>query len=105
MGRLEVLLDVDAERLEGGDVDDLGLVGDVLAALVGLVELVDADEEAAQGLAGAGGRGDEGVLSGGDGGPGAELRRRRPLGERRSNHVRTAGWNSSSTLHPPPGPA
>ena len=67
-GLLEVALDVVAEGLKGGDVDDARTV--LKVARLGLAdELVDADEEGSERLAGAGGGGDEGRLTGVDAGP------------------------------------
>ncbi len=77
---LEVLGDVDGQRLQRRDVDD-PRAGDRLAPGVGEVQAVDGHEEAGQRLAGARRRRDQRVLAGGDGWPGGLLRRRRPLGE------------------------
>ncbi len=71
-GGFEVALDVVAERLEGRDVDDTGLVGEV-AGFGLLDEGVDAAEEGRERLAGAGGRGDEDVAAGLDEGPAGSL--------------------------------
>jgi hypothetical protein len=43
--RLEVLVDVDRQGLQGGDVDDLGSVQETDTRLVGSVQPVDADQE------------------------------------------------------------
>ena len=80
-GSPQVALDVDAERLERGDVEDAGAPGLVLGPLAAQ-QPVDRVEEGAQRLAAAGGRDDQCVLALGDGRPRAVLRRRR-LGERR----------------------
>ena len=57
-GEREILLDVVPERLERGQVEDLGLVGEVGS----LPELaVDGGEERGERLAAPGGRGDQGV--------------------------------------------
>src|SRR5207302_7371668 len=74
---LEVLLDVDRQRLERRHVHHLGGALDGLAALGRAIQRVDADEEAGQRLAGAGGRGDQRVLAGRDVRPALKLRRRR----------------------------
>src|SRR6185295_1540388 len=78
---VEVLGDVDRERLQRGDVDDAGDVVDRLAPLVRAVEAVDAHEEAGERLARSGGRGDEGVGAGRDVAPPARLRRGGAVGE------------------------
>ena len=72
----EVALDVDAERLERGDVEHARAAGLVVGAL-GAEEPVDRVEEGTEGLAAAGGRDDQRVLAGGDRIPGALLRRSR----------------------------
>ena len=78
---LEVLGDVDRERLQRRDVDDPRGACDLVALLVGAVEAVDADEEAAEGLARSGGRGDQRVVAGRDVRPALGLGRGGPLGE------------------------
>ena len=78
---LEVLVDVDGQRLERGDVDDLGRPLHRLAARGGEVQLVDGDQEAGQRLARAGGRGDERRLAGRDVRPALLLRRGGAVGE------------------------
>src|SRR5690606_7504593 len=80
-GALEVLGDVDRERLERRHVDDLRPPGDVLAPGVGPVEAVDADEEPGQRLARTGGRGDERVAPLGDVRPPGPLRGGGAVGE------------------------
>ena len=69
---LEVALDIVAEGLEGGDVDDARRAVEI--AGLGLAnELVDANEEGGEGLAGAGRGGDERGLTGVDAGPALRL--------------------------------
>ena len=94
---LEVLGDVDGQRLERRDVDDPRGAVDVVARVVGAVQAVDADEEPGERLARAGGRGDRACRG-----------RRRcaasprpagvvgPSGKRRRNHSATAGWKPAS---------
>jgi hypothetical protein len=71
---LEVLGDVDRQRLERRDVDDPGGGGHRLAPLVRPVERVDRHEEPRQRLARAGGGGDQRV------GPRPDVRPPQPLG-------------------------
>ena len=78
---LEVLGDVDGQRLQRRDVDHPGDAVDLVAPLVRPVEAVDADEEPGERLARAGGRGDERVVAGGDLGPTFGLRGGGALGE------------------------
>ena len=80
-GALEVLGDVDGQRLERRHVDDLGPVGHGLAPGVGPVQAIDADEEPGQRLARAGRRGDERVAALGDLRPPLALGPRGSLGE------------------------
>ena len=91
---LEVLLDVDCQRLERGDVHDPGTAADLLTGLVGPVCLVDSHEEAGQGLAGSGGRGYEDVGATLDERPSLGLRFGRALGKRSANQAAIAGWSS-----------
>ena len=60
-GALEVLRDVDGERLQRRDVHDAGRALERGARLVLAVQTVDADEEPGEGLPGPGRRGDQGV--------------------------------------------
>ena len=71
---LEVLMDVDGQRLQRRDVDDLGDALHALPAGGGAVQLVDRGEEAGQGLARACGGGDQGRLAGRDVRPALGLR-------------------------------
>ena len=77
---LEVLGDVDRQRLQRRDVDDPG-AADREPPGVGEVQPVDGHEEAGQRLARAGGRRHQRVLPGGDGWPGGLLRGCGPVGE------------------------
>ena len=63
---LEVLGDVDRERLQRGDVDDPRDAVDVISAFVCAVETIDADEESGERLARPRRRRDQRVGSGGD---------------------------------------
>jgi hypothetical protein len=74
---LEVLLNVDAERLERRDVDDVGLLVEGPLRLELPVEAIDEDEEGRERLARARGCGDQCVAAGGDGRPALRLRLRR----------------------------
>jgi hypothetical protein len=58
---VQVLRDVDRERLERRHVDDLRPPSDLLACVVSAIETVDADEESRQRFPRAGGRRDERV--------------------------------------------
>ena len=78
---LEVLGDVDRERLQRRHVDDARDAVDRLAGVVGAVEPVDADEEAGERLPRAGRRRDERVGARGDVRPGVALRRGGTVGE------------------------
>ena len=78
---LEVLGDVDRERLQRRHVDDPGDVGDRLARVVGPVEPVDADEEPGEGLARSGGGRDQRVDARGDVDPALGLRAGRAVRE------------------------
>ncbi len=78
-GGLEVLADVNRQRLERRDVHHLGGALDGLPALGRPVQLVDADEEAGQGLARAGGGRDERVVAGRHLWPAEFLGWRRPV--------------------------
>ncbi len=80
-GALQVLGDVDRERLQRRHVHDARDTGDRLTRLVGQVALVDALEERGERLARTGGRGDERVPARRDEGPAFALRRRRPFRE------------------------
>ena len=73
---LEVLPDVVAERLQGGDVDDGGLVGQPSGPRRP-DQPVDRPEEGGERLTRARGRGDQRVPAGGDRAPTVGLRRRR----------------------------
>ena len=79
----QVAVDVGAQRLERGDVEDPGLLrqraGQALAQ-----QQIELDEERREGLAGAGGGGDQGVAAGADRVPALPLgagRLAQPLGE------------------------
>jgi hypothetical protein len=80
-GSLEVLGDVDGQRLEGRHVEHPGHVGDLGPVLGRPVEPVDGDQEGGQGLARPRRGGDERVLRGGDGGPAPPLGLRGALRE------------------------
>ncbi len=70
---VEVLLDIVAEGLEGGDVEDVSALGE--ASGEGEAdERVEAGEEGGEGFAASGGSGDECVTAGEDVGPSGELR-------------------------------
>ena len=98
---LEILLDVRGEGLER-DVDDARLaVLDAAGRRRLPEEPVDRDEEGGQRLARAGGRGDQRVLAAGDRGPAAAWGSVGPSGNRRSNQIRTAGWEKVSASMAP----
>ena len=77
----EVLLDVDGQRLERGDVDDPCTAAQLLTCLVRPVRLVDSHEEASQGLARSCGRSYEHVGAALHERPSLGLRFGRALGE------------------------
>ena len=93
---LEVLRDVDRERLQRRHVDDARDAGDRLTRVVREVQPVDAHEEPGERLARTGRRGDERVAARGDVRPPFALRRRRPFGEAAPEPVPTAGWKPST---------
>ncbi len=99
---LQVLGDVDGERLQRRHVDDARDAVDRLARLVREVQPVDAHEEPGERLARSGGRGDERVVARRDVRPAVALRRRRARrGSDARNHVPTAGWNPSTDMPAP----
>ncbi len=72
----EIAMDVVRERLERGNVDDLGRVGEL--ALQALAhQVVDRRQKGRERLARSGRRGDEGVAASLDRGPSFDLGRRR----------------------------
>src|SRR5207302_1375250 len=70
---LEVALDVAAQGLQRGDVDDVDALGH-FAGEAALEQFIDAREERRERLAGAGRCGDEGIAAFGDGAPAGKLR-------------------------------
>ena len=78
---LEVLRDVDGERLQRRHVDDLRPIGDGVPGGVRAVQPIDAHEEAGKGLPRPRRRRDQRVAPGSDGGPSRPLGLRRPVGE------------------------
>ena len=85
-------MDVDGQRLQRRDVDDLGDALHALPAGGGAVQLVDRGEEAGQGLARACGGGDQGDSRAAMCGQPSACAGVGPSGNRASNHARTAGW-------------
>ena len=74
---VEIFADVVRQRLQWGDVDNLGLVPQ--RAVKSLAhQTVDRRHEGSQGLAGTGRGGNQHIVPGLDGGPGLGLRGRRP---------------------------
>jgi hypothetical protein len=91
---LEVALDVVGQRLQRGDVEDVGVVLELAGyGLAG--ELIEAPEEGRERLARAGGRREQDVLARGDGRPRPALHRR-GVAKRRRNQVSMTGWNIRS---------
>jgi hypothetical protein len=96
-GSLEVLVDVDGQRLERGYIDDLDALAECRTGLVRTIEGVDRYEEAGKGLPGSGGCGDEGVATCTYVGPAEGLRIRGPVDEmpgepRRHSRVESFEW-------------
>jgi hypothetical protein len=79
--RLEVLVDVDRQGLQGGDVDHLGSAQETHTSLVVSVQPVDAHQERRERLARAGRRRDQRVAARGDLFPASRLRRGRAVRE------------------------
>ena len=73
---VEIFPDVVRERLQRGDVDDLGFIPQRSAKSLPH-QIVDGRHEGGQGLPGTGRGGDQHIAAGLDGGPGLRLRGRR----------------------------
>jgi hypothetical protein len=78
---LEILGNIDSERLQRRDVDNTSDTIGRLAAFMGLVEPIDRHQERRQGFARARRSGDKRVFTRGDMGPGSALRRCRTVRE------------------------
>jgi len=96
---LEVLPDVDAERLERRDVDELRLVGEGALRLEAAIQAIDAHEEGGQRLSRAGRRGDQRVASLRDGGPALRLRLGRAVGKAALEPAAHGGMERRSGIH------